>query len=623
MNVKIKSATAIPGVRRDFHHPSLVIFVEVIDKDLNGNFSRLVQIHRELGFELPKPIENSNDFVVTTAVLISKIFETLGFLASIPPKIEIAEKDSYKITFPRIEGCEQITVDLFTSLTTHHQNSIEEIEKGKLKNDYSKIIRKIKFHAPIGKNTLRMLQAAKFRGVPTKRLWGNVYQLGEGSALRWFDSSLSDSASSLTAKLLQNKIVTTSFLRDKKFPVPKNFIVMGETQAILKAEFLGYPVVMKPQNRDRGEGVTSLISTRTEVRNAFALAKKFGSEVIVEEFLEGRDFRIHVMNGRAYRVRERIPGGVIGNGTSTIKDLLEELNSDPKRGSPGSKAELIRIDIDAETQRMLLKQNLKLSDIPMKNQFVRLRSIANVSVGGLTNEFPLARVHPDNIALAESAVKAVNIDIAAVDFITPDIEISWRIAGGGICEINHKPQFGPDAVSYLFDEFFPLNGRIPSFLIVGDSCDFEFYKKLTNRLKNSTIRVGLATAAEAWVGENELPGIFKNGVFDTFSTLLQNREVDAIIVIWDKKIKHFGLPTPDLAALCLTGNIFHECTRDEIVDLSYLSRKILTTGLNRPYIDGAICQSKHVEIVNSLDQLDEKFATLIEEFLSENIRQNH
>ncbi len=365
--------------------------------------------------------------------------------------------------------------------------------------------------------------------------------------------------------------------------------------------------------------MTSLISTRAEVCDAFKKAKAYSDGVIVEEYLKGRDFRIHVMNGKAYRARERIPGGVSGDGISSIETLIARLNRDPKRGPPGANTELTRIDIDEETHRMLQKQDLNISDVPSENQFVRLRSIANVSVGGITNEFPMDRIHPDNIILAESAVKAVNIDIAAVDFITPDIEISWRVAGGGICEINHKPQFGEDAISYLFNEFFPSTGRIPSILTLGKSFDLEIHKSLARRLMKRNIRSGFATTEGAWAGETQLPGILENGAFDTFSLLLQNREVDAILINWDSNLKFAGLPTPDLAALFLIGEIPQECTSEDISELARRSRKVFISDANKSHLTEINLDMSKIENMMPSEQLDKKLEALICEYYLRNV----
>ncbi len=623
MALRISRVAIIPGVKTEFSHPYLSILIETAGKvPTSGYASRLAEICRHLGIEFQPATDEHRDILIAITRIIEGIFEQLRFPIFQKSQVRVTKNQDYEIFFPRMERCDRPAARLFYSIikilsTPEEQNVADE--------QFAEIvdaIKELKIQAPKGKNTPGMLRAAHERGIPTRKLWGNVYQFGEGSTLRSFDSSLSDSASALTGSLLQNKILTTSFLREKKFPVPKNFLVLDEKQAILKSEILGYPVVVKPQNRDRGEGVTSLISTQAEVLEAFKKARTYSPEVIVEKHLEGRDYRIHVMNGKAYRVRERSPGGVIGDGNSSIEELITLLNSDPRRGASGSNAELTKIDIDEEAHRMLRKQNLQISDIPSKNQFVRLRSIANVSAGGITNEFPLVRVHPDNIALAESAVKAVNIDIAAVDFITPDIEISWRVAGGGICEINHKPQFGQDAISYLFSEFFTSNGRIPSVMNLGTPFDLGFYESLADRLKKTNIRLGFATAEGAWLGQTRLPGIFDNGVFDAFNLLLENREADAILVNWDAKLKFLGLPTRDLAVLCAIGEVAQGCTVREMNDFAIRSRKILLAETNRKYANEASFNDGKIDILASSEQLAQRLETIIGECIHPNARDN-
>ncbi len=624
MILKIKKIHTTPGITSKFKSPALIVLIDFRGQSFENERVHFDDLCKKIGAKNNNQIHNKTILISSITSLALKIFEQLGLPVFIRPKIEIQSESNYKIFFPTLKGCENLSKELFILLVEYVAHSYtDDYRKKKLEDIFVKIRELKNNHAPWGKNTLGMLRIAHELGIPWQRLDSNIYQFGEGSALRWFDSSLSDGASSITSYLLQNKIVTTSFLRDRKFPVPHNFLVTDENQAVLKAASLGFPVVVKPQNRDRGDGVTSLISSQEELRSAFVIAKKFSNEIIVEKHLEGRDFRLHVMNGRVYRVRERVPGGVTGDGYSDISSLISRLNADPKRGARGSNSELIKIDIDEEAYRMLDRQNLKLSDVPEKNRYVRLRSIANVSVGGLTNEFPLKLVHPDNIILAESAVKAVNIDIAAVDFITPNIEQSWKIVGGGICEINHKPQFGQDAIHYLFKDFFPSNGRIISILNIGDQCDFNFYKNLAEKLSENRIRLGFASADGAWIGETEQPAILINGAFDSFRLLLQNREVDAILVNWDASFKLFGLPTPDLVATCLVGNIPPNCSGSEIHELAQQSGELITTKTLLGTIDGGLAKLGNVVQLQETGNFLHNLAELIKSRFSVNLQLNY
>jgi hypothetical protein len=125
---------------------------------------------------------------------------------------------------------------------------------------------------------------------------------------------------------------------------------------------------------------------------------------------------------------ERVPGGVTGDGKSTVRELVERLNADPRRGE-GTHAPLKRLVLDEEASTLLRRAGLDDDSVPADGRFLRLRSAANVASGG-TPVPVFDRIHPDNRCLAIRAAQALRLDLAGVDFLVPDLEV--RLANRGI-----------------------------------------------------------------------------------------------------------------------------------------------------------------------------------------------
>jgi hypothetical protein len=199
---------------------------------------------------------------------------------------------------------------------------------------------------------------------------------------------------------------------------------------------------------------------------------------------------------------------------------------------------------------MLSKQSLDWDSIPAAEQFVSLRSTANVSAGGVTEEVPLSAVHQDNIAMAERAVAAIGLDIAAVDFITPDITRSWLEVGGAILEVNAQPQFGQDAADAIFSKFFPEQGRIPIGLVLGRADETSWLRQVEAGLAARGLRVGLVEAGVISIAGRVVARSPEVTNFAGAAMLLRERGVDCVIARLDKSFLQ-GVPSDSIDWLAI------------------------------------------------------------------------
>jgi cyanophycin synthetase len=232
---------------------------------------------------------------------------------------------------------------------------------------------------------------------------------------------------------------------------------------------------------NHGRGASVGLKTLEEVREAFHFAQSFSKsrakEVIIERQLEGEDFRALVVNNKLVAVAERTPAHVVGDGESTIAQLIEKTNSDPRRGY-GHEKVLTQIVVDEQTETLLAAKNYTLETVLPKDERLLLKTTANISTGGTAID-RTDEAHPENVFLFERIAQIIGLDIAGVDIIAPDISTPLRENGGGIIEVNAAPGFrmhlspsegiGRNVAEHVIDMLFPPGkpSRIPIFSITG------------------------------------------------------------------------------------------------------------------------------------------------------------
>jgi cyanophycin synthetase len=220
-------------------------------------------------------------------------------------------------------------------------------------------------------------------------------------------------------------------------PVPNGDVARSIERALEIVEEIGYPVIVKPLDASHGRGISGRIDDEAALREAWSDAREFGSRIVIEQYSEGRDFRVLVVNGKVVACAERIPARVIGDGKSTIAQLIERENRDPRRGVGHTKT-LTKLPADNRTSCFLKKHGFTLESVPDKDQEVLLRGTANLSTGGTAID-RTEEMHPDNITACEMAAGIIGLDIAGIDVLTKDISVPFRENGAVIIEVNAGP----------------------------------------------------------------------------------------------------------------------------------------------------------------------------------------
>ena len=294
-----------------------------------------------------------------------------------------------------------------------------------------------------GPTNYALLRTAYEKGIPTSYLWDErLIQYGYGrQQVRGFSTTF-DQDSHLDSDFTTQKDECKAFLQTLGFPVPNGDVAYSPEEAIAIAEEIGYPVVVKPVDGHKGQGVTTDIRNPDEIAAAYEEAKRAIAEeqpgrVIVERSLQGRDFRLLCVNGRFVAALERQPASVVGDGESPLAALIERENRrSARRDTPTSP--LGKIQPDEAMTAYLAQQKLTFDDVPEAGQKVYLRKAANLSAGGLSID-ATRTIHPENIVLAQDIAQHFRLTCLGIDVVAHNLAESWKAGEFGIIEMNAAP----------------------------------------------------------------------------------------------------------------------------------------------------------------------------------------
>ncbi|MCB0933235.1 MAG: cyanophycin synthetase [Mycobacterium sp.] len=353
----------------------------------------------------------------------------------------------------------------------------------------------------LGPSAQELVRAAQARDIPVYRLNdASLIQVGQGKYQQRIEAALTSKTSHIAVEIASDKNLANSLLADLGLPVPKQRLVYSVDDAVAAADRIGYPVVIKPLDGNHGRGVTVNITSEDDIAAAFETADAEGSAVVVETMLLGDDHRLLVVNGQLAAAARRVPGHVMGDGRHTIAELVDIVNQDPRRGV-GHENVLTRLELDDQAKVLLEEKGYTAETVPAEGEEVYLRKTANISTGGTAVDVT-DTIHPDNKLMAERAIRAIGLDVGAVDFLTTDITKSHRETGGGICEINAGPglrmHIAPsegtprDVGGAIMDMLFPpgTQARVPIAALTGTNGKTTCSRMLAHILKMAGHVVG-------------------------------------------------------------------------------------------------------------------------------------
>ncbi|MEY4141151.1 MAG: hypothetical protein RL110_522 [Bacteroidota bacterium] len=371
-------------------------------------------------------------------------------------------------------------------------------------------MREIREAVRLGPSTGSIIHEAELRGIPWIRLnQHSLCQLGYGENQKRIRATVTSETSSIGVELAGNKEETKYLLEQSEVPVPKGQIIRNESQLEDVCKRVGFPLVVKPIDGNHGRGITVNIQSLEEALPAFHAAKKVSNSVIIERFITGVDYRLLVINHRFVAAALRTPAHVVGDGTSTVQALIDQVNADPRRGY-GHEKILTQITINELTLGLIKAKGYSLDSVIPKDEMLILKDTANLSTGG-TAEDVTDFVHPANIAMAERISRIINLDICGIDIMTSDISKPLKETNGAVLEVNAGPGFrmhlAPakglprNVAAPVIEKLFPKgnNGKIPIVAVTGTNGKTTTTRLIAHIMKMEGYRVGYTTTDGVYI----------------------------------------------------------------------------------------------------------------------------
>ncbi|WP_247232081.1 cyanophycin synthetase [Telluribacter sp. SYSU D00476] len=392
----------------------------------------------------------------------------------------------------------------------------------------------------LGPSTSAIVEACVRKGIPHIRLNDDSYvQLGYGSKQKRIEATITSQTSSLAVEIASNKALTKEILSSAGIPVPEGVVIKDESELCDAVKQVGFPLVIKPLDGNHGRGVTTDIRDGESALDAFRLAREHSEEVIVERFIVGSDYRLLVINYKLRAAARRTPACIVGDGTSTIQQLIDKANQDPRRGE-GHQNVLTKIVVDATTLSLLQDQELTLDSVVEAGQEVLLKKAANLSMGGTATDVT-DKLHPEIVFMAERAARAIGLDVCGIDMMALNIARPLKESGAAIMEVNAAPGFrmhthptegqARDVGGYVADMLFPegTTSRIPIISVTGTNGKTTTTRLTAHLMQQTGNCVGYTTTDGIYICNHLIEEGDCTGP-DSARTILKDPAVDVAVL---------------------------------------------------------------------------------------------
>ncbi|MFJ1269164.1 cyanophycin synthetase [Legionella lytica] len=320
-------------------------------------------------------------------------------------------------------------------------NLVKQLASGQHYNELEEDISSLQYiarQASLGPSTASIVNEAKIRNIPFKTFPNSSLVIfGQGCYQKSIWATVTSETSAIGMDTVSDKELTKKILENHFIPVPHGTTVCSLAELENALENLSFPLVIKPYNGNHGRGVLTNIHSRAKALLGYELAKKISKTILIEEYIRGNDYRFLVINYKVVAVAKRTPACIEGDGVQTIKELIGKINSDPRRGKGHGKV-LTTIEIDEETNTLLIEKGLSLDSVLPESKILHLKSTANLSAGGTATDVT-DLVHFSNIHLAQRIARIVNLDICGIDIVSEGINQPIQKYGGAVIEVNAGP----------------------------------------------------------------------------------------------------------------------------------------------------------------------------------------
>ncbi len=371
-------------------------------------------------------------------------------------------------------------------------------------------LRELRESERLGPSTGSIVDEAISRHIPWIRLnKSSLVQLGYGKNQVRFRATMTEHTNSIAVDIACNKEETKKLLDDAAIPVAKG-VTISDPEAVSRAVHnLGFPLVFKPLDGNHGKGATINVKTLEEAEAAFEYAQKYSRRVIIERFISGYDFRVLVIDNKLVAAALRVPANVKGDGISTVQQLIDQENMDPRRGY-GHENVLTEITVDRDTMDLLEKKGYTLDTIVPNGEVLYLKSTANLSTGGTSIDVT-DLVHSQNVFLCERIARVIGLDICGIDIMAANLTHPLSENGGVVLEVNAAPGFrmhlAPseglprNVAAPVIDMLYPpgKSSIIPIIAVTGTNGKTTTTRLIAHIIKSNGTRVGYTTSDGIYV----------------------------------------------------------------------------------------------------------------------------
>ncbi|MBC3876022.1 ATP-binding protein [Undibacterium flavidum] len=422
------------------------------------------------------------------------------------------------------------TCNKFTRTEFNDENA--RLIFGRLRESF---ITPLRMQLKVGKSSFPVLRKAYARDIPFMHLSTGIYQLGWGSRARRLDRSSTDQDSAIGARLSHSKTAIAQILLSAGLPAANHLKIKRQQELADACRHLGWPLVIKPNDREGGVGVSVNIHDDASALRAFELAQQQSQsgEILVEKQVNGVCHRLFILGDQLLYAVKRWPISVKGDGVKTVHELIEQAQAD-QQNSPVWNAPPFP-SLDAIALESIQNAGYQPDSILEFNCIVPLRPIESTEWGGIDEDVSLS-IHPENTRIAILAARLFGLEVAGVDIISADITQPWYSNQAILNEINYSPLLGGGEISlrhidtYL-DYLLQDNGRIPVCLFVGDLHAHKAAQECWQQYLSEGFRAYFADAEQTLDPAGNLMYMPLHSASERAMALCYNPIVDAIVIV--------------------------------------------------------------------------------------------
>lgn len=373
-----------------------------------------------------------------------------------------------------------------------------------------------------------LLAEARALDIPATPHEDGYVLFGQGKRQRLVRGTMTDATGFLAVQFAGDEKTVERLLLKPGLPVVQRRTVDNRHDAATAAEGIGYPVVVKSSGGNTVPGAGKVVEHAEQLTPAFDEIRRARRHVVVETYVAGHTHRLLVIGGKMVAAARCEPASVIGDGVHTVGQLVDAFNGEWP------------LAINAEARALLDGHGYTTESVPAAGERVALRRSADVTRGGIAIDVT-DEVHPDVRDAAVLAADAVGLDVAGVDFVSPDIGRSYTEVGGAVRAVNSRPGLrihhapargvARNVARPFLEHLFPpgTRARIPVAAVTGTNGKTTTCRMLTHVLRRSGLTVGLASSTGTYVDDHRLNTLDSAGAGPA-RRLLQDRRVDAAVL---------------------------------------------------------------------------------------------